>query len=52
MNQMSVELVYPDGRIEMRPVTRSMFTRIRRAAKALAIGEKVEVRGVVVTRLT
>jgi hypothetical protein len=49
---MSVEVVYKDGRIEYRPVNRSMFTRLRRAAKALRIGETAKVKGAEVTRLT
>jgi hypothetical protein len=48
----SVELVYPDGRVELRPVTRQMFTRLRRAAKSLGVGETTMVRGVQVTRLS
>ena len=50
--QMSVELVYPDGRVEFRPVSRNMFTRLRRAAKQLGVGETQMVKGVQVTRLS
>lgn len=50
--EVTVELVYPDGKVELRPVNRGMFTRLRRAAKALQVYETTEVRGVKITRLT
>lgn len=52
MSQTSVELVFPNGRVELRPVNRNMFTRFRRAAKALGVGEATVVRSVQVTRLS
>lgn len=49
---MSVEIVYMDGKVEYRPVNRSMFTRFRRVAKSLEIGKTAEVKGTRITRLT